>query len=191
VQISFVDSWMPFAFRGFLALLFATIAFLWPSVTLAGLVLVFGAYALTDGVLAIAAAIRLRGGSYTWALMVEGLAGVGTGLFAFLWTGATALFLVRVIALWAVLTGMLELALALRLRREMPGELMFGFAGTISVLVGILMFLWPEASAFVLVILLGCYALFFGVAMLAFALGMRRAAHVPGTSAVSRSQTAR
>ena len=174
MELFFVRSWKPLAFRGLVGLLFGTVTFLWPSITLAGLVLLFGAYALVDGALAITAATRQTTPQHVWTLVIEGLVGVGIGLAAFLWTGATVLILVRLIALWAILTGVLEIALAIRLRREIPGEFLLGLAGGVSLLLGVLMLLWPAANAFVIVILLGCYALFFGASMLALALRMRR-----------------
>ena len=174
MEIFFVRSWKPLALRGLVGLLFGVTAFLWPSITLTGLVLLFGGYALVDGVLAITAAPRQRAREHVWALVLEGLVGVGIGLAAFLWTGATALVLVRMIALWAILTGALEISLAIQLRREIPGEFLLGLAGGASLLLGVLMLLWPAASAFVIVILLGCYAIVFGASILALAFRLRR-----------------
>jgi len=98
MEIVFVRSWKPLAFRGFFGVLFGLIAFLWPSVTLFGLVLLFGAYVLVDGFLAITAAVRQRARERAWALALEGFIGVGIGLAAFLWTGMTAVLFVDLIA---------------------------------------------------------------------------------------------
>lgn len=174
MEIFFVRSWKSLAMRGLVGIAFGTVAFLWPSITLAGLVLLFGAYALIDGVLAISAATLQRQRDHVMTLALEGFVGVGVGLAAFFFTGATAIVLTQLIALWAILTGVLELALATRLRREMPGEVLLAIAGASSVVLGLLMFFRPSASAFVIVILLGCYAFFFGASMLAFALRLRR-----------------
>jgi len=171
-----VRAWKPLGLRGLAAILLSAVALLWPTITLAGLVLVFGAYALIDGALAITAATQQRTRDHVWTLFFEGLLGIGVGLAAFLWTGATALVLVRVIALWAILTGILELVLAIALRRDIPGQFLLGMAGCTSMLLGVLMFAWPAATAFDIVVLLGGYALFFGACLLALAFRLRRLA---------------
>ncbi len=174
METHFVPVWKPLALRGLAGVLFGAVALLWPSLTFAALVLLFGAYALLDGLLAIAAAARQRAPEHAWKLVLEGLVGVGFGLAAFLWTGMTALVLVKLIALWAIVTGILEIALAARLRGIHASEFLLGLAGTVSLVLGALMFLWPAASAFVMVVLLGSYALLFGTTMLVFALRLRR-----------------
>jgi uncharacterized membrane protein HdeD (DUF308 family) len=169
VEIVVVRSWRSLVPRGVIAILFGIVAFLWPSITLSALVLLFGAYSLLDGVLALASGTHRR----AWMLLLEGLIGVGVGLAAFLWTGFTTIVLVNLIALWAIATGVLELVAAVHLRREVPGELLLGFAGSASIVLGLLMIAWPRLSAFVIVTLLGFYALFFGSTMLMLALRLR------------------
>jgi uncharacterized membrane protein HdeD (DUF308 family) len=176
VEIVVVRSWRALVPRGIIAILFGLVAFLWPSITLSALVLLFGAYALLDGVLALAAGTHRR----AWMLLLEGLLGVGIGLAAFFWTGFTTVVLVDLIALWAIATGLLELVAAVHLRREVPGELMLGMAGCASILLGVLMMAWPRLSAFVIVTLLGFYALFFGSTMLMLALRLRKLADLEG-----------
>jgi uncharacterized membrane protein HdeD (DUF308 family) len=177
MEIFFAQSWKTLALRGLAGVLFGMLAFLWPSMTLATLVLAFGAYALVDGLLALVTATRQRVREHVLKLVVEGLIGIGIGLAAFLWTGMTALILVDLIALWAIATGVLEVLLALRLRHKVAGEALLGFAGGASVLLGVMVLLWPSLSALVIVVLLGTYALFFGAAMLVFALRLRRMIH--------------
>lgn len=174
MELFIVRSWKLLALRGLLGVLFGLVAFVWPSITLVALVLLFGAYAIVDGLLAIAAATRHGVREHAWTLVLEGLVGLGVGLASLVWTGITALLLVELIALWAILTGTLEVALAVRLRREIPGELLLGLAGSASILLGILMLLSPRAGATVIVVLLGGYALFFGSVTLALAFRLRR-----------------
>ena len=174
MEIFFVRGWKPLALRGLVSVLFGFVAFLWPTITLTALVLLFGAYSLVDGVLALAAGTRQGARQHGWLLALEGLIGVGIGLAAFLYTGMTALVLVDLIGAWAILTGILEVFAAVRLRRELPGELLFGFAGCASIVLGAMMLVWPTAGAFVIVVLLGCYAFFFGTAILLLALRLRR-----------------
>jgi uncharacterized membrane protein HdeD (DUF308 family) len=143
--------------------------------SLAALVLLFGAYALLDGIVAIVIGTRDRAREHAWTLLLEGLAGVGLGLATFLWTRTAVELVVLLIAFWAIATGMLELFASIRLRREVPGGVLLGTAGAASMLLGCAILFSPTAGAFLLVVLLGSYALVFGAAMLLQAFRLRRA----------------
>ena len=150
-------SWWILAVRGAAAVIFGLLALIWPQITLLALVLVFGAYALVDGVFALVAAARgrqLAGGSRGW-LVLEGLlgigAGIGAGIVALLWPGITALALLWVIAFWAVLTGVLEIIAAVRLRRVLDNEWLLVVAGTLSIIFGLILMIWPGSGAIGLV----------------------------------------
>lgn len=174
VMTVFVRDWKPFAWRGVLGVSFGILAFLWPKMTLAALVLLFGVYALLDGFVAIAMGTRHRAQERAWAFLIEGFAGLGVGLAILLWTRMAAEVVVQLIGCWAVATGILELFAAIRLRRELPGELLLGIAGVASVLLGWAILFRPAAGATLLMALLGSYALVFGTSMLLQALRLRR-----------------
>jgi uncharacterized membrane protein HdeD (DUF308 family) len=110
------------ALRGLAAIVFGVLAFVWPDITLFALVLLFGAYMLVDGIFAIVAAVRAAGREARWwLLLIEGVLGVLAGLVAAFWPGLTALALLYFIAAWAIVSGILEIVAALRLRREIEG----------------------------------------------------------------------
>jgi len=116
--------WWAVVLRGVVAVLFGVMALVWPGITVFALVVLFGAYALVDGVITLATAIggnRERAGSRGW-LVVEGIAGVLIGILTFAWPGVTALALLWLIAAWAIVTGVLEIVSAVRLRRELRHE---------------------------------------------------------------------
>ncbi|HXX66951.1 MAG TPA: HdeD family acid-resistance protein [Polyangiaceae bacterium] len=171
----FARSWKSLAWRGALGVSFGIIALLWPGMTLSVLAVLFGVYALADGIAAIAFATRSGAREHSWAFLLEGLAGVGVGLAVVLWMRVAIELFAILIAFWALATGGLELLVAARLRGELPGALLLGVGGTISLLLGCAILFWPTASALVLVLLLGSYALVFGAAQLAQALRLRRA----------------
>src|SRR5713101_6059608 len=100
---------------------------------LAALVLLFGAYAIVDGALALYAAMRSRG-KHLWAPLLEGVVGIAAGLVAFLLPGLTALALLFVIAAWAILTGIMEVITAVRLRQVIEHEWTLIFSGVLSVI---------------------------------------------------------
>jgi uncharacterized membrane protein HdeD (DUF308 family) len=168
--------WWAVVLRGVAAVLFGLMALIWPALTLIVLVALFGAYALVDGVITLTTAALGRGrpGRQRGWLVVEGIAGILTGVVAFAWPHITALVLLWLIAGWALVTGVLEIVAAVRLRREISGEWLLGLSGALSVLFGILLVVWPASGALTVVVLIGIYAIVFGVALVGLGLRLRR-----------------
>jgi uncharacterized membrane protein HdeD (DUF308 family) len=175
--------WWVVVLRGALAVIFGVLAILWPGITVLALVVLFGAYALVDGLFAVGTALfdRRSAGRRGW-LLVEGIAGIVIGVVTFLWPGVTTLVLLWLIAAWAIVTGVFEIAAAIRLRREMANEWLLAISGALSVLFGILLAVWPTTGAIAVAILIGIYAIMFGVVLVALGLRMRRL-HREGTVA--------
>ena len=168
-------NWWVLALRGVFALLFGILAFAWPGLTLAVLVLLFGAYVLVDGIFAIVAAMKAPKGYARWGIMLlEGVVGVVIGVLTFLWPIITAVVLLYLIAAWAVITGVLEIVAAIRLRKQITNEWFLVLSGVVSVLFGLAVALWPVAGALAVVWLVGAYAIFFGILLLALALRLRK-----------------
>jgi uncharacterized membrane protein HdeD (DUF308 family) len=160
--------WWAIVLRGIAAILFGLAAFLWPGLTLAVLIALFGAYALVDGVFTLIAAIRGGvQGSRAW-LVVEGIVGILAGIVAFVSPGLTAFALVYVIAAWAVVTGVAEILAGFRMHRGAEHEWLLILAGVVSIIFGILLFVQPAAGALALVTVIGAYAFIFGILMLVF-----------------------
>jgi len=115
--------WWLLALRGMVAVLFGLAALVWPGATLTALVLLFGAYALVDGLLAlIVSQLDRHEFDHGWVLLLKGLAGIATGVLTFLWPSVTAQALVYLIAAWAILTGAFEVMAAVDLRTVVEGE---------------------------------------------------------------------
>ena len=155
--------WRIYVLRGILAVVFGLLALAWPGLTIEVLVVLFGIYAIFEGVLALSAAFRHRQRPIWWVLLLEGLAGIVVGVFAFIWPGLTAVILLIFIAIWAILTGILEIAAAIQLRRQLKGEWALGLTGVLSILIGLLLLSNPGAGALAVVWLIGIYAVLFGV----------------------------
>ena len=167
-------NWWALVLRGLFAVLFGIIALAWPGITLGALVLLYGAYALADGVFAIAAVMAGRtGGRPWWSLLVEGLVGIAVGIMTFAWPGITALVLLYLIAAWAVVTGIFEIVAAIRLREEIRGEWLLALSGILSVLFGLALVIWPGAGAVALVWVIGAYAIAFGALLIALGFRLR------------------
>ncbi len=164
------------AVRGALAVIFGILALLLPAITVLVLALLFGAYALVDGIGMLAAGIR--GGGDRWqrvAQIVGGLLGVGAAVVTVLWPGRTALVLVILIGAWALVTGVMEIVAAIRLRREITNEWVLALVGVVSVIAGILILARPDVGAIAIAQVIGVYALIAGVLMLISAWRLRKA----------------
>jgi uncharacterized membrane protein HdeD (DUF308 family) len=157
--------WWALALRGLAAVVFGILAYAWPGLTLAVLVLLFGAYALADGVLAIISAIRSNG-DHLWALLLEGIAGILAGVAVLSWPGLSAVLLLYLIASWAIITGVLEIWSAVRLRKVIENEWAWIIGGLASVIFGAIMLASPGAGALALVWIIGIYAIVAGVMLL-------------------------
>src|SRR5512139_3669034 len=133
-MMNLTRNWWLVALRGLLAILFGITAFAWPGLTWLVLILVFGVYAIVDGIFAmISGVVQSRYSSRWWVFLVEGIISLTAGLIVLLQPDLAALALVMVIAIWAVLTGILEIVAAIRLRREIRNEWMLGFGGFLSI----------------------------------------------------------
>lgn len=178
--------WWVLAIRGVAAILFGIAAFLWPGLTLTVLVLLFGAYALVDGIFAVVGGFTARAEQERWwVLILEGIAGIALGVLTFLWPYITALVLLYFIAAWAIVTGVLEVAAAIRLRREITGEWLLGLAGVASILFGVLLVLLPGPGALALVWLIGAYALIFGIVLVILAFRLRSLRDAPRSASTA------
>jgi len=167
-------NWWVLALRGVAAIIFGVLAFVWPDVTVTVLVLLFGAYAFWDGAFAIVSALRRRTRTdQWWWTLLEGVVGVGIGLATFFWPGVTAIVLLALIAAWAVITGILEIMAAIRLRKEINDEWLLFLSGVLSVLFGILLVFQPGVGALALIWVIGSYAIAFGVLLLVLAFRLR------------------
>lgn len=173
-------NWWAVALRGVCGIVFGTLTFLAPRISLAALVLIYGAWALADGVLAIAGAVRRRTGERGWVLVLKGCLGIAAGVVTLFWPGITAMALLYVIASWALVAGVLEVAAALRLRRVITGEWLLALSGVLSIAAGVLLMLFPGTGALAMVLWIGAYALVSGALLVALALRLR-ARRRPGT----------
>ena len=169
--------WKVTALRGVVAIAFAVVTLIWPSVGLTALIALFGAYALVSGVATIAGAfnLRIRGGQRAW-LFLEGLLGIAVGVVVFVWPDLSALGLLYAIAAWAIAMGIFEIAFAFVLPLSGGRSLLVVLSGMLSVAFGVIMFGHPGAGAVALLALIAAFALVTGVMQIAVALELRRVA---------------
>ena len=166
--------WWVVVIRGIIGVLFGLLAFIYPAATLAVLVAFFGAYALLDGIFAIVSAFRAaREHVRLWPFVLEGIVGILAGIGAFVAPLVTAVALETLVAVWAFVTGIFELVAAFRLRRVIANEWVLAFTGALSILAGIALLIWPVAGLGAIVLVIGAYALAFGILLIGLGLRIR------------------
>jgi uncharacterized membrane protein HdeD (DUF308 family) len=162
--------------RGMLGVVIGLIAFAWPGMTVAVLVGIFGMYAILDGITNLFIGVHntpTHGRS--WAQVLQGVVGIAAGVLTFIWPGVTALVLIWFIGAWAVVTGGLEIAAAIRLRKMIQGEWLLGLSGLVSIIFGVLVFAFPAAGAVGISWILGAYAAAAGFILIALGIRLRTA----------------
>lgn len=166
--------WWSFLFRGILAAVFGLVAIFLPGVTLGAIAILVGAFFFMDGVFSLFTALQGRAMNSRWTLLLlEGIAGIAVATLTVFWPGMTLLAMVYFIGAWALLTGILEIAAAIRLRHDIQGEWLLGLTGLLSILFSLILFFSPGVGAIALVWLVGTYAIIFGVSLIFLGLKLR------------------
>src|SRR5579872_5023985 len=160
-------NWWALAIRGLAAILFGLLTFFVPGITVVTLVLLFGAYALVDGVFNVLAFFRAA--EHHWAFLVEGVIGILAGILTFAWPAITAIALLYVIAFWAMFTGIFEMVAGVRLRKVISKEWLLLVMGAVSLLFGLLILIAPGLGALAIILWIGAYAMVSGLFLLALA----------------------
>jgi len=171
--------WVP-VLRGIAAIIFGIMAFVYPGLTVAVLVLLFGAWVLVDGIFRVIGAIGHRSSDPDWGWqLVIGILGIIIGFLTFHAPAITALALVIYIAAWALMIGATEIVVAIRLRREIKGEWFLILMGVVSIIFAIMLLWNPLPGALALVWLIGSYAIVFGVLGIIFGFRLRSLPTLP------------
>lgn len=168
------QNWWALVLRGLAGIVFGLAAFFLPGITLVALMLMFGIFAFVDGLFNVVGAVTAAHGTdRRWALFLEGVVGMIVGVMAVFLPGKTVLALIYLIAAWAIITGILEIAAAIRLRREIHGEWLMALSGVASLILGIMVIALPRAGILAFIWFLGSYALITGVLLLMLGFRLR------------------
>ncbi|MGN6358328.1 MAG: HdeD family acid-resistance protein [Novosphingobium sp.] len=177
-------NWGWFVVRGVLALVLGTVAVLFPVSALFAFTMVFAAYAGADGLLSTVAGVRgaSRKEERWWALVLRGIVGIAVAvlfvLMPFAATVSYALVTLGMLSAWAILTGVLEVVAAIRLRKEIEGEWLLGLSGAVSILLGlavpVALVITPLATILSVAWVIASYAIIAGVVLIGLGLRLRR-----------------
>jgi len=183
IQFGLSSNWWVMALRGVAAVVFGMLTFLMPGLTLLILVSLFGGYCLVNGILTLIAAFRrARDQPRWWALALEGVASLVAGGVTLFWPGLTSLALLYVVAAWAIITGLLQIGTAIRLRKQITGEWVLIASGLMSVVFGLFLVFMPLTGALVVAWWIGAYAFAFGILLAILAFRLRRRTARPASA---------
>lgn len=171
--------WWLVVLRGALAIVFGFMAIVWPGITVLALVLLWGAYALVDGITSVMLAVsdRTAPNEHRLTYGLLGLLGIVAGVVTFVWPAITALALLVIIAVWAIVAGLVQIAAAIRLRKAISNEWFLWLSGAVCVVLGVLLIVQPTEGAIGLIVAIATFAIVWGVALVLFGLRLRTIAH--------------
>ena len=167
-------NWWLILLRGIAAVVLGVLAFVWPAITFVTLLLLFGIYALADGVLALAAAIMGTSPTPSWWLAIVGVAGLTAGVLTFLRPDIASVALLIVIAAWAFVSGLMQIIGAIELRKEIDNEWLLIISGIFSIIFAAILLIQPVLGTLALIFSLGCFAIGYGILLIAFAFRLKR-----------------
>jgi uncharacterized membrane protein HdeD (DUF308 family) len=170
----FAGRWWTVILRGIVAIAFGILAFAWPAITLSTLVLLFGGYALVDGIFTLFAAIGHRRRENRWLLVLESVVSIWAGVVTLRSPALTAVVLVFFISIWAMATGVLRIVAAIHLRKEISGEVWLALSGVLSIFLALMLMLRPVIGALTLVWVIAGYALVLGIFEIMLGIELRR-----------------
>ncbi len=168
------ENWWIALLRGVAGVIFGVITFVVPDLSFVSLVWAFGAYVFADGVLTAISAVN-RGGNneHWWTILVEGIIEIAAAVVMIVWSRIATMALIYVIAGWALVTGGLEIAVAVRLRKILTIERLFALTGLVSIALGLMLVFSGGHGELALLTWIGRYALVFGVLRIILAYYLR------------------
>jgi uncharacterized membrane protein HdeD (DUF308 family) len=178
-------NWWTLVLRGVFAVAFGFIAWLWPGLTLLALILIWAVVACVNGVVTLVSAFARDGDEPRWILLLEGGVSLLAGAVALAYPRFTGLMFLYLLAAWALLSGVVEIVAAYRLRHEIRGEFWLGFAGVLSLGFGTMLLFWPGAGALTMIWLIASYSVLFGIVLIAWGLHLKRLHDVQQQDTVS------
>jgi uncharacterized membrane protein HdeD (DUF308 family) len=173
MPVMFKSSSTSMILLGILAVVFGIVAIAWPGVTILALVILFAVYAFVDAGLQGVRAFSSRAAGPVFGHLLLALIDLAAGVFALAWPAPTVFVLVIVVAAWALAGGFAEVFAGFQIGETAGTRAMFILSGLVSVAFGVLLFARPGMGAVTLALLLGLYALIYGVSQITVGIQVR------------------
>lgn len=173
--------WHLVVLRGVVAILFGVVAIAWPEITVLALALLWGAYMLMDGIASIAMAMGQ--GTDRMYIILLGILGIAAGIASFVWPQITVVVLLVLIAVWAIVAGVVQIAAAIRLRKVIRNEWFMVITGAVTLILGLLLIVQPAEGALALLVAIAFFAIAWGLVLVVLGLRLRQLRGSTATSA--------
>jgi uncharacterized membrane protein HdeD (DUF308 family) len=155
--------------RGIIALAFGLILLFLPGLTLLTFMMLFAAFAFIVGIVLLLEAVTIKDGRW-WLRIIEGVVGIAAAAAVILWPGLTLLTFAFIAAFYFLLTGVLDILVAVEMRRVIQGEWLLIASGVLAGIVGVIMLLRPIVGLVSLVEVVGIFSIAFGILMVLLAM---------------------
>jgi uncharacterized membrane protein HdeD (DUF308 family) len=171
---SFKSSSTALIWQGILAVVVGIIALAWPSVTVLALVILFAVYAFMASGLEAMQAFSSRKAGPVFGHLLLGLADLAAGVIALAWPGPTALVLVLLVGIWAVVTGLVIFVGAFQQGEPAGARALLILSGVALIVFGVVLWAHPGIGAVTIALLFGLFNLFLGISSIASGIELRR-----------------
>ena len=172
-RFTMTQKWWALALLGLCALIFGILALTWPGITVIVLAIIFGAFVLVSGIFSLVAAVGPMEAGQRVLLILLGLLGIVVGAIVLLWPGIGDLILLLLIALWALVAGVLQLIAAFRQKGRASEKWLLGLTGALAVILGVLLLSFPMAGVLALILIIGIFAILIGISLFVLAFTVR------------------
>jgi len=173
-QITMSQKWWALALRGLCALIFGILALAWPEITVSVLVIFFGVFVLVSGIFSLVVAVSPIVRGERVLLILLGVLGIVMGAITLSWPEITVLVLLFLIAVWALVAGILDIVAAFQQKGRGSEKWLLGLIGALAVILGVLLLSFPIAGVVAVIWLIGIYAILAAVSLFALAFIVRR-----------------
>ncbi len=164
--------WHLVVLRGVVAVVFGIVAIVWPEITVLSLALLWGVYMLLDGVASIV--MGMGSGTDRMYMIVLGALGIASGVIALVWPQITVIVLLVVIAVWAIVAGVMQISAAVRLRKVIRNEWFLAISGVVTLVLGLLLIVQPAEGAIALLVAIATFAIAWGVVLIVLGFRLRQ-----------------
>ena len=161
-------AWWDVMLRGIVAIAFGLALLFWPGLSLAVFLMLFAAFAFFDGILVLLQAVTIKDGRWFWRL-VHGVLAIIAAAAVIMVPGWTLLAIAFLLGAYWIITGILQIAVAIDFRKAMKGELLLIAAGILSVIVGVILMVYPLVGLVALAQVIGIFSIASGIILLVLA----------------------
>lgn len=109
-----------------------------------------------------------------WVVLIRGAAAILFGVLALIWPSITVLALVTLFGVYALVDGISSIVAAIANGRRHERWGVVAFEGIVGIAAGIVAFVWPDATAVALLVVIAVWAIWTGILEIMAGMRIRR-----------------